>query len=239
MALIKYLASLGYGTRREATAIVSARRVTRVDGTRLRDGDVFTHDDVRVDGEPLDPPAGCVILLNKPVGYVCSTQDVPPLVYDLLPPRFTRRSPIIAPVGRLDRDTSGLLLLTDDGALNHRLTSPRRHVPKTYRALLAEDVDPGVPASFASGTLMLKGEPTPLLPASAVIVSRREVEITVVEGRYHQVRRMFAAVGNHVQSLHRIAMGPHTLGSLPTGAWRVLTDEERALLADGSSAQGG
>ena len=181
MSLIKYLANLGYGTRRDVTRIVSARRVTRADGTRLRDGDTFTHADVRVDGEPLDPPAGGVILLNKPVGYVCSTQDVPPLVYDLLPTRFLRRTPVIAPVGRLDRDTSGLLLLTDDGALNHRLTSPKRHVPKTYRVVLAEDVDPGVPGLFASGTMLLKGEEKPLLPASATLISPRDVEITITE----------------------------------------------------------
>ncbi len=230
MALIKYLANLGYGTRQEVTRIVSARRVTRADGMRLRDGDAFTHGDVRVDGEPLDPPAGSVILLNKPVGYVCSTQDVPPRVYDLLPARFLRRTPIMAPVGRLDRDTSGLLLLTDDGALNHRLTSPKRHVPKTYRALLAENVDPNVVAVFASGTVMLKGETTPLLPAAATIFAAREVEVTLEEGRYHQVRRMFAAVGNHVETLQRIAMGSLTLGELPAGAWRVVSDAERSAL---------
>jgi 16S rRNA pseudouridine516 synthase len=232
MALIKYLANLGYGTRRDVTRIVSARRVTRADGTRLRDGDAFMHADVRVDGEPLDPPAGSVILLNKPVGYVCSTQDVPPLVYELLPARFLRRSPVIAPVGRLDRDTSGLLLLTDDGALNHRLTSPKRHVPKTYRMELAEDVDPGVPALFASGELLLKGEAKPLLPATVVITSPREVEITIVEGRYHQVRRMFASTGNHVVALQRVAIGGLRLGALADGSWREATDAERAQLIE-------
>ena len=230
MSLIKYLANLGYGTRRDVTRIVSARRVTRADGTRLRDGDTFTHADVRVDGEPLDPPAGGVILLNKPVGYVCSTQDVPPLVYDLLPTRFLRRTPVIAPVGRLDRDTSGLLLLTDDGALNHRLTSPKRHVPKTYRVRLAEDVDPDVVALFASGTLMLKGETKPLLPAATEVISPREVEVTVDEGRYHQVRRMFAATGSHVVALERSAIGGLRLGELAVGSWREVALEERAQL---------
>lgn len=230
MALIKYLANLGYGTRRDVTRIVSARRVTRADGTRLRDGDTFTHADVRVDGEPLDPPAGCVILLNKPVGYVCSTQDVPPLVYDLLPARFLRRTPIMAPVGRLDRDTCGLLLLTDDGALNHRLTSPRSHLSRTYRAMLAEDVDAGVPELFASGAMLLKGEAKPLLPAAAEIISPREVKLTIEEGRYHQVRRMFAAAGNHVVALERIAIGGLELGELTVGNWREVTVDERAHL---------
>ncbi len=232
MALIKYLANLGYGTRRDVTSIVSARRVTRADGTRLRDGDTFTHADVRVDGEPLDPPAGSVIMLNKPVGYVCSTQDVPPLVYDLLPARFMRRMPIMAPVGRLDRDTSGLLLLTDDGALNHRLTSPKRHVPKTYRVLLVEDVDQGVPALFASGTMLLKGEEKPLLPAAAEIIAPREVELTIMEGRYHQVRRMFAAAGNHVVALERIAIGGLRLSELAVGSWREASADERSQLRE-------
>lgn len=232
MALIKYLANLGYGTRRHVTAIVSARRVTRADGTRLRDGDAFTHGDVRVDGERLDPPSGSVIVLNKPVGYVCSTQDVPPLVYELLPARFLRRSPVMATVGRLDRETSGLLLLTDDGALNHRLTSPKRHVPKTYRAMLAHDVDPGVLALFASGTMLLNGETKVLLPAAAVIIATRDVEVTIDEGRYHQVRRMFAATGNLVISLERIAVGGLTLGELAPGNWREATAEDRAQLPE-------
>ena len=226
MALIKYLANLGYGTRRDVTAIVSARRVTRADGARLRDGDTFTHQDVRVDGEPLDPPAGSVILLNKPVGYVCSAEDVPPLAYELLPARFLKRSPIMATVGRLDRDTSGLLLLTDDGALNHRLTSPKRHVPKTYRVTLADDVDPAVVALFASGTMLLKGETKLLLPAASEIVSQREMVVTLNEGRYHQVRRMFAAVGNHVVALQRIAIGGLMLGELALGSWRVASAED-------------
>lgn len=140
MSLIKHLARLGYGSRREVTALVAARRVTRADGTILRDGDAWQHDDVCVGGEPLDPPPGVLLMLHKPVGVTCSSKDVPPLVYDLLPARFLARTPVIAPVGRLDRDTSGLLLLTDDGPLNHRLTSPRHHVSRTYRATLAHDV---------------------------------------------------------------------------------------------------
>lgn len=230
MSLIKYLARLGYGTRREVTAMVSARRVTRADGAALRDGDGWQHDDVRVDGAPLDAPPGALVMLHKPVGYTCSTQDVPPLVYDLLPPRFRARTPVMATVGRLDRDTSGLLLLTDDGPLNHRLTSPRHHVPRTYVATLAQDADAGIVDVFASGRLMLHGERTPLSPAQAAIVSPREVEVTLGEGRYHQVRRMFAATGNHVTALHRTAIGGLTLGALAAGEWRLVTDEERALL---------
>jgi 16S rRNA pseudouridine516 synthase len=133
-------------------------------------------------------------------------------------------------VGRLDRDTSGLLLLTDDGALNHRLTSPRSHLPKTYHATLAADLDGSEAARFASGTLLLSGDDTPLAPATLTSIDARTAELTITEGRYHQVRRMFAAVGNHVSALQRVAMADLTLGDLSPGAWRLLTDAERALL---------
>jgi 16S rRNA pseudouridine516 synthase len=235
MKLAKYLANLGYGTRKDADRLVALRRVTQADGRVLVEGDRFAHDDVRVDGVPLDPPPGALIILNKPVGYVCSTSDVPPLVYELLPPRFLHRSPVMATVGRLDRETSGLLLLTDDGKLNHRLTSPRSHIPKTYEARLANPLNVDDVERFASGTLLLESDPEPLAPATLQPIDERHVRITLQEGRYHQVRRMFAAVGNHVEQLERIAIGGLSLGNLAEGSWRVVTDEERALLAPVSS----
>jgi 16S rRNA pseudouridine516 synthase len=226
MALIKYLAGLGYGSRREVTALLRARRVTRADGGVVREGDPWSHDTLRVDGAPLDPAPGSVIMLHKPVGYVCSTQDHPPLVYELLSPRWLQRRPVIATVGRLDRDTSGLLLLTDDGALNHRLTSPRTHQRKTYRVELADDLQGHEAAAFAAGTLRLKGEESLLAPASLVVLGPRLADLTVTEGRYHQVRRMFAAVGNHVVTLHRTAIAALTLDGLDPGAWRLLTADD-------------
>ncbi len=230
MALIKDLANLGYGTRREVTAMLAARRISRADGRTVRDDGEFSHTDLRVDGLPLDPAPGVILMLNKPVGYVCSKQDVPPLVYDLLPERFLRRTPIIAPVGRLDRDTSGLLLLTDDGALNHRLTSPRSHLPKTYHATLAAAISTEAADLFASGTLLLNGERTPLKPAMLYRIDARTIEITVTEGRYHQVRRMLAATGNHVLTLRRVKLGALTLGTLSEGSWRELIAADRELL---------
>ena len=230
MALIKYLANLGYGSRREVTALIAARRVTGPDGVPMRDGDHPTHAELLVDGIPLDPVPGALLMLHKPVGHVCSTNDVPPLIYDLLPTRFLKRTPIMAPVGRLDRDTSGLLLLTDDGAVNHRLTSPRSHVAKTYRATLADPLHGEESRRFASGTLLLAGEAAPLAPATLMVEDDRTVRLTVTEGRYHQVRRMFAAVGNHVVSLQRVAIGALELGDLTEGGWREVTQAERILL---------
>lgn len=230
MPLIKYLANLGYGSRRDVTALIAAQRVCRSDGTVLCDDDPFTHAELRIDGAPADPAPGAILLLNKPIGYVCSTRDVPPLVYALLPRRFLKRRPVMATVGRLDRDTSGLLLLTDDGALNHRLTSPRSTLFKTYRATLAHDISSDVVERFASGTLLLDGERTPLLPATATVLDQRVIELTITEGRYHQVRRMLAATGNHVVTLQRVAIGRLPLGEMAEGTWRELGADERLRL---------
>ncbi len=228
--LARYLANLGYGSRRQVTAMLEDGRVTRADGSSLTEGDAFSHADVRVDGEVLDPPPGVVIMLHKPVGYVCSTADRNPLVYELLPDRFRERSPVIAPVGRLDRDTSGLLLLTDSGQTNHRLTSPRANIPKVYVAGLASDLRGDEAELFASGTLILNGEASPLAPVVLEVLDSRRARVTLREGRYHQVRRMFAAVGNHVDTLHRSSIGALELGTLPLGAWRELDDGDVGML---------
>ena len=229
--LVKYLANLGYGTRRDVTRMLSQRRVTDALGAVVRADAEYRHDDVLVDGVPLDPPPGAVVMLHKPVGYVCSTFDVThPVVYDLLPARFRLRSPVIAPVGRLDQDTSGLLLLTDDGALNHRLTSPRSHIRKVYVATLSEPLCGNEGERFASGALQLAADPLPLAPVAIDVLDDRRVRLTLEEGRYHQVRRMFAAVGNHVVYLERIAVGALSLGDQAIGSWRLLTTAECAML---------
>ena len=230
MSLIKYLAKMGYGSRREVTELVAVGRVSGTGGVRLGADDGWTHGDLRVDGQPLDPAPGALLMLHKPVGYVCSTRDVPPLIYELLPARFIRRTPIVAAVGRLDRDTSGVLLLTDDGALNHRLTSPRSHLSKTYRVTVAHDFRGDERDTFGAGTLLLSGESSPLMPATLVLLDRRIADLTITEGRYHQVRRMFAALGNHVVALHRTAIGGLMLGDLAASSWRLVGDSERALL---------
>jgi 16S rRNA pseudouridine516 synthase len=231
--LARYLMALGYGSRREVERLCAAGRVRSCAGDRLSAEQSIAsvgHDAVRVEDEPLDPPPGSVWLLHKPEAVICSTRETGRLVYDLLPPRLRARTPIVAPVGRLDRQTTGLLLLTDDGPLLHRLTSPRSHLPKTYVAELAEPLRGDEGARFAAGTLCLEGEDAPLRPAHLDARDGRRVALTITEGRYHQVRRMFAAVGHHVCTLHRESLGPLGLGDLPVGAWRLLDCEERAHL---------
>lgn len=230
MKLLKHIANLGYGSRKQVTAAFRAGRITDAQGEVLYADDQPRHDDVRIDGEPLDPPPGLLLMLHKPVGYTCSTRDPGSLIYALLPPRFQLRSPIVASVGRLDRDTSGLLLMTDDGTLLQRITHPKHHLPKCYEVTLARDLSGDEAAIFASGTLQLESEPTPLAPAQLSVISARQARVIVTEGRYHQVRRMFAAVGNHVVALHRSSIGGLELGTLQPGQWRVLDAADRNVL---------
>jgi 16S rRNA pseudouridine516 synthase len=232
MKIVKHIANLGYGSRKQVALMFREGRVTDAEGEVLYADDPVDHDNIRVDGEPLDPPPGLILLLHKPVGYTCSTKDPGRIIYDLLPPRFRLRSPLLSPVGRLDRDTSGLLLMTDDGALLHRIVSPKSKLPKVYEATLAQDLRGDESAVFASGTLMLETEQTPLAPAGLEVLGPRHARLTLTEGRYHQVRRMFAAVGNHVEALHRSRVGGLELGNLPAGQWRQLDDADLRKLFD-------
>ena len=230
MKLVKHIANLGYGSRKQVQWLFREGRVTDADGEVLYADDAVPLEAVRIDGEPLDPPPGLLLMLHKPLGVTCSTKDTGRLVYDLLPPRYRLRDPLLSTVGRLDRDTSGLLLLTDDGQLLHRIIAPKSRLPKVYLATLAQDLRGDEAALFAAGTLMLDGEKTALLPAELDVLDARRARLTLHEGRYHQVRRMFAAVGNHVDALHRERVGGLTLGDLPDGQWRALDEGDRARL---------
>jgi 16S rRNA pseudouridine516 synthase len=232
MKLVKLIANLGYGSRKQVASMFREGRITDEKGDVLYADDQIEHERVRVDGEPLDPPAGLVLMLNKPVGYTCSTKDPGRIVYDLLPDRFRDRSPTLATVGRLDRDTTGLLLMTDDGTLLHRIVHPKSKLAKVYEATLARDLRGDEGKVFASGTMMLESEKEPLAPAVLEVLAPRQARLTLTEGRYHQARRMFAAVGNHVDALHRSRVGGLTLGDLAEGEWRPLTAQDLQTLFD-------
>lgn len=234
--LDKLLANLGYGSRREIAGLARAGLI-RLDGSALRDAAAriaVTPDlpeRMEIDGEPVDPPPGLALLLHKPLGVTCSHKEAGPLVYALLPERWRRRDPAISTVGRLDKETSGLLLLTDDGGLLHRIISPKAAVPKRYRATLDRPMKGDEAAIVASGTLMLEGEDKPLLPALLKAEDETHAVVTVTEGRYHIVRRMFAAMGNHVVALHRDRVGALDLpADLEPGAFRVMGEAEVAMV---------
>jgi len=232
LRLDRLLSNLGYGTRREVQQLIWAGLVT-LDGEVIDDSDqkIFVKPDLAarmiVDAEPLDPPPGLAVMLNKPLGVTCSHKELGPLVYALLPERWRRREPAISTVGRLDKNTSGLLLMTDDGALLHKIISPRSNVSKRYDVTLDRQLRGDEVKLFAAGTLMLEGEDKPLLPAQMEVVSDKRAYVTISEGRYHQVRRMFAAVGNHVTALHRDRVGGLQLpDDLKAGDYRLLTEAD-------------
>ena len=230
MKLVKHISNLGYGSRKEVTQMFRQGRICDAAGDLLYADDVTTHENIRVDEVPLDPPSGMLLMLNKPAGYTCSTKDKGRLVYDLLPDRFRIRSPVLAPIGRLDKETTGLLLLTDDGDLLHRIISPKNKLPKVYEATLASPLRGDEVELFASGQMMLETENTPLAPAVLNPMSELVAQLTIIEGRYHQIRRMFAAVGNHVVNLHRSEVGSLNLGSLAAGEYKLVNDQDQAKL---------
>ncbi|CAL4866511.1 Ribosomal small subunit pseudouridine synthase A [Asticcacaulis sp. MM231] len=226
MKLIKRLANLGYGSRKEMQKLIGMRAITDAAGSPLDDDSDTAHADIRYKGRPLDPDFGMVLLMHKPTGYVCSLKDRGQLVYELLPARFAERKPVLSSIGRLDSDTSGLLLFTDDGDYLHKIISPKNHVAKIYEVTCARPLEPHYGEVFAAGTLVLENEKDALKPAFLDVTGEKTARLTLYEGRYHQVRRMFAAVGNHVETLHRAQMGPLTLGDLKPGKWRLLSAEE-------------
>jgi 16S rRNA pseudouridine516 synthase len=234
--LDRLLANLGYGSRREVTDLVARRQVT-LDGAVVKDAGarIALAADLpgrmTVSGQPLDPPAPLTVLMHKPLDVVCSHREPGRSVYELLPRRWQGRMPTLSTVGRLDKDTSGLLLITDDGPFLHRVISPKAHVAKRYVAALDRPLRGDEAEVFAAGTLMLEGENDPLAPAVLEVMGPNAARLTITEGRYHQVRRMFAAVGNHVAALHRDRIGGLALpDDLSAGAWRILTAAEQAQL---------
>ena len=228
--LDQLLANLGYCSRREVRDWLKAGRVSVAGKVADDPGVKPSPAAVRVDGEPLDHPDGLLLLLNKPLGLTCSHDPrEAPLVYELLPARWRERNPVVTSVGRLDKETSGLILLTDRTELVHRLTSPKHKVPKIYRATIDRDLSPDLIPRFASGTIQLDGEKEPCAPAELRLVGPREAELTLIEGKYHQVRRMFAACGATVLTLHRTAFGPLTLGDLQPGRYRELAPADLGL----------
>ncbi len=231
--LDQLLASLGYGSRRECAAIIRDKRVT-VDGEiGLDPATRVAASMVRLDGEPLEFPDGLLVMLHKPRGYVCThSANEGNSVYELLPPRWLCRNPKVTSVGRLDKEATGLLLLTDRGELVHQWASPRAAVERTYEV----EVDASSPGLlntggalrpelvelFESGTLHLRGEKKPLKQATLVILDKYRARISITEGRYHQIVRMFASEGLRVTRLHRIRFGKFALGDVRVGQWRAL-----------------
>jgi len=218
------LSRYGYCSRSEARAWVKAGRV-RI-GTVVAESaaEKGAAGNVLIDGERVEFPEGILALLHKPEGCVCSHDSAEgPTIYDLLPPRWLRRNPPVTSIGRLDKDATGALLITDMGDLVHRWTSPKHKIPKLYEVTVSSDLTADIAGKFSSGSLLLEGEDKPCLPARLEVSGPREARLEIIEGRYHQVKRMFASQGCPVVRLHRSQFGDFTLEGLAPGEWRIVT----------------
>lgn len=228
MRLDKYLHDLGFGSRKEIDHLLARRQVT-VDGARVKKGatQVKPESVVAIDGELLVYAPTVWLMLNKPAGVITATEDARhETVMDLLPERFARMQ--VAPVGRLDKDTTGLLLLTNDGALAHRLLSPKRHVEKIYDVRYEETLVPDAVARCAAGIDL--GDFTSA-PAALALLEEGHCRLTLREGKFHQVKRMLHALGGVVVALERVAFGGLALdAALDAGQWRLLSEDEVAQL---------
>lgn len=235
--LDKLLSSLGYGSRKEITTLAKQGQIA-VDGICCKDAACKVNPQtavITVRGEMVQWQENYYFMLHKPAGYVTATQDnFQKTVLDLLPERLQKIG--LFPVGRLDKDTEGLLLLTTDGAFSHALMSPRHHVDKVYRATVRGTMQEDAVQQFAQGITLEDG--TVCKPAKLVLLQAEEalqtVEITLQEGKFHQVKRMVKAVGGEVTALRRISIGSLTLDeTLPAGAYRPLHDQEvQALICE-------
>ncbi|MDT8376534.1 MAG: pseudouridine synthase [Mariprofundaceae bacterium] len=225
--LDRLLSNLGYGSRRDAGHWIKAGFIT-VDGKPATSAAQKVNPErVRIEGEPLDHPDGLTVIYHKPTGSVCSHKETGVLIYADFPARWIGRKPPLSSVGRLDKETSGLLILTDDGHLNHHLTSPKHHISKTYAVTLDCPLSGNEQEIFASGRLMLDGDEKPCLPAELAPLNEHEATLVLHEGRYHQVRRMFAAVGNHVTGLTRTHIGALSLAAtgLAPGEYQTIASD--------------
>ena len=226
--LDKLLSNLGYGARKDVRIWIKEGWIT-VDGKPATSpAQKVTAEQVRLEGKELDHPNGLTVIYHKPLGSVCSRKENGRLIYADFPERWIDRKPPLSSVGRLDKETSGLLVVTDDGQLNHLITSPKKHISKTYAVKLDQPLSGNEVELFASGKLMLEGDDRPCLPAELTVTSETEASLVLHEGRYHQVRRMFAAAGNHVNVLTRTHIGALCLveTGLAAGEYKPVSPDE-------------
>lgn len=234
--LDKLLGHMGIGSRKDLKAMAKAGRII-VDGVVVKDSGMQVDpavNSITVDGRPLFYQKHFYVLLHKPGGVITATDDPRQrTVLDVLPEELKHRD--LFPVGRLDKDTEGLLLLTTDGELGHRLLSPRWHVPKRYLARVDAPLDPADPDAFAAGITLEDGYLT--LPGRLEITGPQEGIVTIHEGKYHQVKRMFEARGKRVVYLKRLSMGPLALGDLPYSEARPLREDEVAAIYESAGLE--
>lgn len=224
MRVDKLLANLGYCTRSAAPDYLKQHRVCLQERRITTVSDRVPATDICIDGTPPDHPEGIAVVLNKPAGYICTHDSSEGRrVYDLLPQQWMSRNPVLSSVGRLDKDTTGVLLITDNTAFNHAYSSSKKHVEKVYQVTLDRPLSPELAALFASGTLLLAGEKKPCLPALLRSTGELTADVVLTEGKYHQVKRMFGMFGYTVLKLHRLRFGIFSVENVPEGTYKEVS----------------
>ncbi|HSV78301.1 MAG TPA: 16S rRNA pseudouridine(516) synthase [Ramlibacter sp.] len=247
MQLQDILFSQGFGPRRVCLGLVQQGRVTVAGEPVL---DPFAEYDPEgllfgVEGKPWTWQAKAYLMLHKPAGYECSQRPSAwPSIYTLLPPPLRQRpnkgsTPGVQAIGRLDQDTTGMLLLSDDGAFIHRMSSPKKHVAKVYEVGTADPIGPRQVDRLLEG-VVLDDDPKPVRAAACAPTGERALQLTLTEGKYHQVKRMLAAVGNRVVSLHRSRIGNLSLpADLLPGQWQWLDQDQVAAVTESGKIPAG
>jgi 16S rRNA pseudouridine516 synthase len=229
--LDRLLSNLGYGSRKDVTRFIkqglfSLKNSVIMDPSLQIEIKDLLSGEALFDGSTLDPLPPLTLMIHKPRGYTCSHDEAGKLIGDLLPPRFMARDPVLSVAGRLDKDSTGLVLMTDDGDLMHKIISPKKQVYKFYDVTLLDPLQGHETDLFASGTFHLKNDPVVLKPAVWQPTSETTGIMRLQEGRYHQIRRMFGALGNKVTELHRTQIGGLELRGLAEGQYRILSSED-------------
>jgi len=220
---------LGICTRKEVQNLICKHQIMLGDtpvssvNTKVHPLEIIFH------GQPLDHPGGIAVLFYKPHNVIC-TRLGDNTIFQFFPESFNIRRPLVNSAGRLDKDTTGALIVTDDGELTHKIISPKYRVPKIYEIELEEPLTGKEPDIFKRGTLKLPDEDKPCKPADFEIISENTGRLTLFEGRFHQVKKMFDLMNNNVLYLHRSMIGSLELGNLEPGQWRDLNDEDYRLL---------
>ncbi|NQU67584.1 MAG: rRNA pseudouridine synthase [Candidatus Marinimicrobia bacterium] len=225
----KLFSRLGICSRREVLKLVRAGKITIEERSVKSAQERVDPSEIKFNGEVLDHPDRIATIFYKPEGVVC-TRLGDDTIFQYFPSVWNKRRPLVNSAGRLDKDTTGILIITDDGDLVHRIISPRYHIPKTYEIEVADPFSGQEPEIFKSGTLQLADEDKPCKPADLEILTKNTGRLKLYEGRYHQVKKMFYHFNNEVVKLHRSTIGSLGLGDLKPGEWRDITPEDYRLI---------
>ena len=226
----KLLSSLGYGSRKEIKQMINSCVVTSA-GAIIKDNtQVVNPRNIKISNKSIKYYSGVNVILNKPIGYVCTRKSIENSIFKLFPNQWILRRPKVNTAGRLDVDATGIIIITDDGKLLHRIISPKNKVSKVYRVKLEKVIKSNYKSFFESGECIIKSESKPCKPVQFKKIGNNTAELELIEGKYHQIKKMFSVLNNTVIELNRIKIGNLRLNGLKLGQWRELIDKDFDLI---------